>query len=364
MVKKITQKRRYKTREEIGSFWETNEWKEKNQRFESSLDEFVEKYGVEKYRPPVSTILLTTAQEMHFYDSIVSCQYWSSYESKKRERLYDILTSIPKGEEKRVFNTRDYLRTRFCSIRYLLFSHPGAANLEIKGILTKDYDDFTKEDFEILNYSLSYCTIGYIDDYPYCSETEEKHDDDLFLGEENKSFNHISIKDRAERDYCLYIHKNKINGKVYVGITRRLENRWAGKGSAYIGCRYFYSAIQKYGWDNFEHIVVQNGLTQKEAQQAEIDMISELDSTNPQKGYNIEKGGVGYIEERRREKKTTIIWDSSRKKYGLPPIGENVLDRSVAIWFLWAITNKEFMEWYKFLTGRVKIFKVAGGDIS
>ena len=59
----------------------------------------------------------------------------------------------------------------------------------------------------------------------------------------------------------LYVHINKINGKKYFGITcLNLKRRWK-KGNAYKKCSYFYNAIQKYGWDNFEHIQIIDHLT-------------------------------------------------------------------------------------------------------
>ena len=55
----------------------------------------------------------------------------------------------------------------------------------------------------------------------------------------------------------IYLHRNKINNKVYIGQTiQSPEERWKN-GNGYKGCYYFYNAIQKYGWDNFEHIILE-----------------------------------------------------------------------------------------------------------
>lgn len=48
---------------------------------------------------------------------------------------------------------------------------------------------------------------------------------------------------------------------------------------------------KKYGWDNFEHEVICNGLSKKEAEKMEVDLIKKYDSMNPQKGYNSNSGG-------------------------------------------------------------------------
>lgn len=92
--------------------------------------------------------------------------------------------------------------------------------------------------------------------------------------------------------YCVYMHKNKINGKVYIGITGNIpEQRWRN-GEGYNYNTHFYNAIQKYGWDEgFDHIILFKNMTKEEAEQKEIDLIKYYDSTNENKGYNMQKGG-------------------------------------------------------------------------
>lgn len=52
--------------------------------------------------------------------------------------------------------------------------------------------------------------------------------------------------------FFVYIHTCP-NGKKYVGVTKRTpEERWCN-GEGYKKHSHFYSAIQKYGWDNIEH---------------------------------------------------------------------------------------------------------------
>ncbi len=69
----------------------------------------------------------------------------------------------------------------------------------------------------------------------------------------------------------LYYYENKINGKMYIGQTdkKTLEAR-AGKDQIqYKGCKAFYNAIQKYGWNNFIGTIFQVVATQIEADQEE-----------------------------------------------------------------------------------------------
>ena len=96
-----------------------------------------------------------------------------------------------------------------------------------------------------------------------------------------------------EYNYKIYIHKNKINGKVYVGQTKQsLKRRW-NNGNGYTQCPYFYNAIKKYGWDNFEHILLDEHLTKEEANTKEQDYIKYYKSSSPEFGYNISNGGAG-----------------------------------------------------------------------
>lgn len=58
--------------------------------------------------------------------------------------------------------------------------------------------------------------------------------------------------------FIVYMHRNKINGKVYVGLTYHANPnlRWGYAGQKYQHSRKFNNAIKKYGWNNFEHIVL------------------------------------------------------------------------------------------------------------
>lgn len=92
--------------------------------------------------------------------------------------------------------------------------------------------------------------------------------------------------------YTVYQHKNKINGKMYFGITSRTPSeRWGKNGSSYKTTPHFYSAIQKYGWDNFEHNILYQNLTKEEACEIEKSLIKKYKTQNRKFGYNILEGG-------------------------------------------------------------------------
>lgn len=90
--------------------------------------------------------------------------------------------------------------------------------------------------------------------------------------------------------YTVYAHVAP-NGKRYIGITSvKPEQRW-GNGLSYSSNAHFTNAIKKYGWNNFEHLILEKGLTQDEACKRERELIAFYDSANPKKGYNKDLGG-------------------------------------------------------------------------
>ena len=91
--------------------------------------------------------------------------------------------------------------------------------------------------------------------------------------------------------YTVYCHENKKNGKLYFGITKTSVRRRWSKGKGYKDQHLFGRAIEKYGWDGFEHIILFTGLTEYEAKQMEMDLIREFHTQDPSKGYNITDGG-------------------------------------------------------------------------
>lgn len=50
-------------------------------------------------------------------------------------------------------------------------------------------------------------------------------------------------------------------------MTNNIKVRWRNNGINYKACILFYRAIQKYGWDNFEHIILNDNLSKTEAQE-------------------------------------------------------------------------------------------------
>lgn len=104
----------------------------------------------------------------------------------------------------------------------------------------------------------------------------------------------IGDKFENEFDHVIYMHLNKINNKKYIGLTKAkpYTRRWRG-GSSYKKQPKFFNAILKYGWENFEHIILYENLSKTEALNKEIEEIKLNNSIS--NGYNVTKGGKGCL---------------------------------------------------------------------
>ena len=119
--------------------------------------------------------------------------------------------------------------------------------------------------------------------------------------------------------YTVYQHKNKINGKVYIGITsQKLEQRWGSQGCNYKSSPHFYSAIQKYGWNNFEHNILFTGLTKEQACLKEQELIKEYDLMNREFGYNSTSGGDIFVMNEETKQKISQAMMGNKNGLGHP----------------------------------------------
>ena len=131
-----------------------------------------------------------------------------------------------------------------------------------------------------------------------------------------------------ENNYCVYIHVNKINDKKYVGITKTsLTKRWGKNGSQYLVKNkqgsykqpYFASAIDKYGWDNFEHHIFTSNISKEKACELEILLIGMLRTRDNRYGYNIQCGGQS-------GNAGIVFSEESRKKMSKAKQGKKLTD--------------------------------------
>lgn len=147
------------------------------------------------------------------------------------------------------------------------------------------------------------------------------------------------------KKYIIYKHTSP-SDKVYIGITcQSVERRWRD-GKGYELQKYFYRAIEKYGWDNFKHEILYENLEERQAKVLEMSLIFYYDSTNPKLGYNLTKGGEGHFgysptEETRKKLsethkgrtpwnkgKTDVFSEETRKKISEASKGRHLSDES------------------------------------
>lgn len=119
-----------------------------------------------------------------------------------------------------------------------------------------------------------------------------------------------------ENNFKVYIHRNLINNKVYIGQTRNsLKSRCGVGGKNYKSNLQFWNDIEKYGWDNFEHKILYDGLKVEEANKIERDLIKQYNSNDDKFGYNIVRGGGNIqIDESKYQHEVTIEGTTIVKK--------------------------------------------------
>lgn len=105
-----------------------------------------------------------------------------------------------------------------------------------------------------------------------------------------------------EKSFKIYVHIAP-NGKLYIGQTCQDLSDRSRNGLGYKDSPAFYNAICKYGWSNFKHIVLLDGLSLEQANIFEEYLITKYRSNNKRYGYNIAKGGLNTVHTKETLKK-------------------------------------------------------------
>lgn len=101
------------------------------------------------------------------------------------------------------------------------------------------------------------------------------------------------------KSWTVYKHISP-SGKVYVGISSNVKNRWAANGYYYhLSDTVFSRALKKYGWENFQHIIIAEDLSKQEACDMEKELIVYYKAKNI--SYNITDGGEGFCGKHSKE---------------------------------------------------------------
>lgn len=112
-----------------------------------------------------------------------------------------------------------------------------------------------------------------------------------------------------ENKILIYMHTAP-NGKSYIGQTCNLKSRNRGHQTK-TGCRAFYNAIQKYGWNNFEHKILADGLTLDEANALESKLIEQHNTLSPS-GYNLRTGGENSLHSEETKARQSAVKQGSK----------------------------------------------------
>ena len=71
------------------------------------------------------------------------------------------------------------------------------------------------------------------------------------------------MQDKLENNYSVYQHVTP-DGMYYFGATSNIKRRWSNNGADYKGTS-LYPYIEKFGWDNIQHIVLFENQTRENA---------------------------------------------------------------------------------------------------
>ena len=153
-----------------------------------------------------------------------------------------------------------------------------------------------------------------------------------------------------EKTYCVYCHTNKINGKKYIGQTcQKLNERWGHNGIGYKPRgrnvrSYFWNSICKYGWNNFDHEILKDGLTFDEANYWEkyyIELYRTFVGYDDANGYNQTLGGDGTAGTKHTEE-----WKKHASKIMMGELNHNYGKKASEE------TRRKLSEAHKGMTGR------------
>ena len=114
-----------------------------------------------------------------------------------------------------------------------------------------------------------------------------------------------------ENNYSVYQHVTP-DGMYYFGQTQNVEKRWSNNGALYKGTA-LYPYIEKYGWDNIQHIVLFREQTRENALFIEDFLITTAQEdgvcinknrsglVSKEEGYELEQRRLRYQKNREKE---------------------------------------------------------------
>lgn len=113
-----------------------------------------------------------------------------------------------------------------------------------------------------------------------------------------KTIKHLILpypKRNNEISGVIYLIRNKINNKIYIGQTIRSFRDRIHEYELGLGNQYLNNAFNKYGFNEFEFKIIDTGNNLNELNTKEINYILKYKSNQKEFGYNIESGGKNAI---------------------------------------------------------------------
>jgi group I intron endonuclease len=112
--------------------------------------------------------------------------------------------------------------------------------------------------------------------------------------------NNMTLTYITMKMYYIYTLYNIITGKIYVGQTHDLNERWAkhkSNAKAFyrrnVCNKYLYRDIMVYGINNFSFAIMYKNLNKSNADLLEVYWIKYFNAIDRECGYNLTKGGSG-----------------------------------------------------------------------
>lgn len=139
--------------------------------------------------------------------------------------------------------------------------------------------------------------------------------------------------------FVVYKITNKVNDKIYVGITttglsKRISSYSASsksnlKNNKHVICK----AMKKYGFENFIFETLSIASNKKQLIEMEIEWIQTLNSTDRAIGYNLSPGGFLHSEESLAKKSKALkgkpLSEDHKKKISLGLMGHSVSQKVI-----------------------------------
>jgi len=159
--------------------------------------------------------------------------------------------------------------------------------------------------------------------------------------------------------WTIYCHIHIESGRQYVGLTKkRMLQRWnehvynACKRGMGRRCAHFWNAIRKYGKDAFSHEILETCNTLEAANLAEEKWIEFYDARNPEKGFNLAKGGKYLPNPERKNpwRDPNYVWNDPeyRRKHGEKMrtiVNDPIVKAKISATLSEVFSRPEWLEW-------------------